>query len=97
MMMAPMHLTRHHSDSTKTTVLYTDPVCRAEIKNDQQELFYDYKGARYHFHSQDCMNTFKSTPEHYATHNSMHHTQNNWMWIAGGIAMGAMMFFVMVL
>lgn len=91
MLMAPMHMTRHNVDTVKTTAVYTDPVCGNEIKNVQNELFYDYNGTRYYFHSEDCMNTFKHAPEQYMKPDSVNHHQNNWMWVAGGIAMGAMM------
>ncbi len=91
MMMAPMHMASHNADTVQTTAIYTDPVCGNEIKNVQNELFYDYNGTRYYFHSEDCMNTFKHAPEQYMKHNTVNHHQNNWMWVAGGIAMGAMM------
>ena len=44
MMMAPMHMTRHNVDRVKTSVVYIDPVCGNEIKNVQNELYYDYDG-----------------------------------------------------
>lgn len=90
MMMAPMHMTRHNTNSVQTTEVYTDPVCGNEVKNVQNELFYDYNGTRYYFHSEDCMNTFKHSPEQYKNHDSIQH-QNNFMWVVDGIAMGAMM------
>jgi len=91
MMMAPMHMTSHNTDSAQTVTFYTDPVCGNELKNVQNDLYYDYNGTRYYFHSEDCMNTFKHDPEQYMKPDSVHHHQNNWMWIAGGVAMGAMM------
>lgn len=91
MMMAPMHMSSHSSDSMQFAAGYTDPVCGNEIKNIQNELFYDYNGSRYYFHTEDCMNTFKHLPEQYMKHNTVNHHQNYWMWVAGGIAMAAMM------
>lgn len=97
MMMAPMHMSSHSADSIQSAAIYTDPVCGNEIKNVQNEFFYDYNGTRYYFHSEDCMNTFKRAPEQYMNPDSVHHHQNNWMWIAGGVAMGVMMVLFMVL
>jgi len=91
MMMAPMHMSSHNADSMQSAAAYTDPVCGNEIKNVQNELYYDYNGTRYHFHSEDCMNTFKHAPEQYLNPNTPNHHQNSWMWVAGGIAMGTMM------
>ena len=91
MMMAPMHMASHNADTVQTTAIYTDPVCGNEIKNVQNEFFYDYNGTRYYFHSEDCMNTFKHAPEQYVKSDSVNHHQNNWIWVAGEVAMGAMM------
>lgn len=46
MMIAPMHMNGRNPNSVKSTATYTDPVCGNEIKNVQNELFYDYKGNR---------------------------------------------------
>lgn len=97
MMMAPMHMTSQNTDFVQTVAFYTDPVCGNELKNVQNDLFYDYNGIRYYFHSEDCMNTFKLAPEQYMKPDSFHHHQNNWMCIAGGVAMGAMMVLIFVI
>jgi YHS domain-containing protein len=91
MMMAPMHSASHSSVSERTGVVYTDPVCGNVVENVQNELYYDYSETRYYFHSEDCMNTFKHAPDQYMKPYSENQHHNNWMWIAGGIAMGAMM------
>lgn len=99
MMMAPMHMTRHNTNPVYTTVVHIDPVCGHQINNIQNELFYDYNGNRYYFHSENCMNAFKHSPKNHLNNNSMnhhHHHHHNRMWLPGGIFMGAMMIFMMV-
>lgn len=43
----------------------TDPVCGMVIKNQLDDLSYDYQGRMYYFCSKSCLEKFKAAPEHY--------------------------------
>ena len=42
-----------------------DPICKMKVEKETADLFTDYKGKRYYFCNQYCMDTFEENPEQY--------------------------------
>jgi YHS domain-containing protein len=102
MMMGPGHMAGGHQMTPNHTRSqgYFDPVCGNQIEIVQDEITWQYEGKVYYFHSSDCMEEFKKTPEKYIHHNHNNHQgekyRNIFLWGIGGLAMGAMMILMLL-
>ena len=43
----------------------TDPVCKMKVDKNKTKYSSEYKGQKYYFCSENCMNSFKEAPEKY--------------------------------
>jgi YHS domain-containing protein len=99
MMMGPASLSHSqmHSVNSNSSIGITDPVCGNLIESPQVELSYQYNDLTYYFHSDQCMNDFKQSPEKFINNPSSpynHGMRNGMMWGLGAIGMAAMMLII---
>lgn len=101
MMMTPGHMNsnNHYSQNETQTIGFTDIVCGQHLEPDESGNSYQYSGITYYFHSYDCREEFRQTPESYINNNDNHHDnkrRNGLMWGLGVVAMGAMMLLIIL-
>lgn len=96
MMMTPAHTS--HSSYNSNNARYSDPVCGITIDANQPNLRYQYNGTTYFFHSADCLNQFRQSPDDYIS--KTHHrynTHSGFMWVVGGAIVTAAMMLIMII
>jgi YHS domain-containing protein len=51
---------------------HIDPVCGMVVKEETAKGSYDYKGKKYYFCSNECLEAFKKDPEKYTKEGPVH-------------------------
>lgn len=93
MMMGPAHMKSDSFDSNyrEDNISIYDPVCGRKIDISTDQLSWEYDEKTYYFHSTECLEVFKITPDEYLYQQHHNHRHGGFLWSMGGIAMGAMM------
>ncbi len=71
-----------------------DPVCGSKVDS-SVVINYSYKNRMYYFDNEECKKVFMQNPEKFEFTENQYHKKNSTFLIAGAVAMGVMMVFMM--